>query len=415
MLLDPLSKFAERRETTSTTVCFVVSACYFLFARLANCFVSEVPFIHCDDASPSLVDYDVGDLFVLLGNARFRVQNQHGDVATGDGIFAPFCAKEFNGIRDASGLAQACRVDEQVALASSFGIDLKWHIDCVARSARNRTNDHALRLREGIDDGRLAHIGPAYDGQLQWFGRRLLTGFRICGSSGQVRDRGIEQGFDAFPVNGGYRKKLFKTERAEFRPLACEIPGIHFVDGDKDRFSPAAGLPCHILIERHEAFLNVPDEDDYMSGFNGQLDLIERGTGDDIDNFFTSAEPDTPGIHEREGVAARFCFSSNAIARHARLIVNNSDAPSDDSIEERGFPDVRSSNNGHKSRHVMNMEEPIQRRKVKRPIGRASALVDEGAKRSAQSKASLFGCSSNRVPARWIAASFVPPSIVKKW
>ena len=96
-----------------------------------------------------------------------RVQNQNGDVAAGDGILGALDAEEFDGIVHAPGLAHAGGVNQNVFLPHAVGFDLERHVHRVARGAGDRADDDALGLRERVDDGGLADVGPADDGQFQ--------------------------------------------------------------------------------------------------------------------------------------------------------------------------------------------------------------------------------------------------------
>ena len=62
----------------------------------------------------------------------------------------------------------------------TLGHDLEGHIHRITRGAGDGADNHPFRLGEGIDDGRLAHVGTANDGELQ----------RTCGT-GQALGRSI--------------------------------------------------------------------------------------------------------------------------------------------------------------------------------------------------------------------------------
>ena len=61
-------------------------------------FLKQIPFVDGDDAGLAVLDDDIGDFFVLLGDAHFRIQNQNGNVAARDGILRALDAEKFNRI-----------------------------------------------------------------------------------------------------------------------------------------------------------------------------------------------------------------------------------------------------------------------------------------------------------------------------
>ena len=157
---------------------------------------------------------------------------------------------------------------------------------------------------------------------------------------------GIEQGLDAFAMNGAHREDFVEAELGKFHRLDLDAMGVHLVHCDKDRFAAVTEARGGFTVEWHDAFLDVHHEDDDIGGFNRDLDLFEGGANDDVVGLFAPEQTDAAGIHEGEGLATPFCLGGNAIAGDARLIVNNSDAPSNDAVKERRFPDVRPTDNG---------------------------------------------------------------------
>src|SRR2546430_12443387 len=55
----------------------------------------------------------------------------------------------------------------------------------------------------------------------------------------------------------------------------------------------------------------------------------------------TCALPISAGIDQRERSAAPFGLGAHTVARDARLVVHDGDAPPGDAVEQRRFPDVR--------------------------------------------------------------------------
>jgi hypothetical protein len=130
---------------------------------------------------------------------------------------------------------------------------------------------------------------------------------------------------------------------------------IHLVDRNENWFRAAAQSRCGLSIQRHNTLLHVHNYDDYISRFNGQLDLFESSTHDDVIRLFATEQADSAGVHECERAAMPFDFSGNAIAGYAGTIVNDGDAATGDAVEKRGFSDVRATDDGDKSWHTAKM------------------------------------------------------------
>ena len=167
--LHPLAEFAERGQFLglSFRALLPVAPADFLFARLADFGLEQIPFVDDDDAGFAVLDDDVGDFFVLLGDARFGVQHQNRDVAARDGVLGALDAEKFNRIVHAPRLPHAGGVNQNVFLPHAVGLDLERHVNRVARRAGNRRDDDALGLRERVDDGGFADVRPADDGEFQ--------------------------------------------------------------------------------------------------------------------------------------------------------------------------------------------------------------------------------------------------------
>ena len=142
-------------------------------------------------------------------------------------------------------------------------------------------------------------------------------------------------------------KNFVEAERGEFRGLGFDARGIDFVDGDQHRFGAAAQTLGGLAIERHDTFPHIDHQDDDVGGFDGELHLFEGRFDDDIIRLFAAQQSDAAGVHQRERSAAPFGFGADAVAGDARLIVNDSDAASDNAIKESGLADVWAANDGN--------------------------------------------------------------------
>ena len=151
---------------------------------------------------------------VLLGDFGLRVQHQQHDVAGLDGLQRLDDRELLDRLEHLAALAQAGGVDQRVAAAIAFEVDL----DGVARGAGHVERDHALFAHQGVDQRRLADVGTADDGQLDavvvlaLFGRLFFLGWRL----GQVLQREFDQVDDAVTVRRRDGIGLPQTQFVEF-------------------------------------------------------------------------------------------------------------------------------------------------------------------------------------------------------
>ena len=137
-------------------------------------------------------------------------------------------------------------------------------------------------------------------------------------------------------------------------PPAQAPPQEFHVEAPTPAEPPAEELPAEEpLIERHDPFLHVNDENDDVRRFDSELHLIERRASDDVLGFLAAQQADAAGVHERERPAEPLDFGADAVARDTRLVVHDGDATARDAVEERGFADVRPTNNSNESRHTV--------------------------------------------------------------
>lgn len=162
-MLHPLAEQGKfRRRTASTAGGGIVA---FFGLSFPNGFGVKVPFVHGEDAGFSLLDNDVGDFFILRGDAVLGVEDVKDDVRSGDGVFAALYAEKFDGVANALSLANSGGVDEEVAFLLAVGLDGEWHVDAVASCAGNGADDDSLAFIEGVDDGGFADVGSSDDGE----------------------------------------------------------------------------------------------------------------------------------------------------------------------------------------------------------------------------------------------------------
>ena len=110
------------------------------------------------------------------------------------------------------------------------------------------------------------------------------------------------------------------------------------------------------MVGRKRAGDGVHDEQYDVGLFDGDLRLLADGGFDDV-----VGRGDKPaGVDERERAPGPFGVGVMAVARHAGQVVHDGIAMADDAVEERGLPDVRTSDDGdERAVHDLTGEAPI--------------------------------------------------------
>ena len=308
----------------------------------------EVPFVHDENAGFSLFDDDVGDFFILHGDAILGVEDVKDDVGAGDCVFAALYAEKFDGVADAPSLANSSGVDEEVAFLLAVGLDGKRHVDAVASRAGNGADDDSLAFVEGVDDGGFADVGASNDGEFQRFGLGSGLGFRL-----RMEKVGGFQGF----VDGAAKfkksssvdrrdwKDCFKTQPAEFAGGQGAVWIVGFVCRNNDGLARTSQSPGHFGVQGENAVSDADDEDEDGCRFNGDFGLVHGGGGNGVLSAFSVQQADASGVHEDERFSAPIHHYAESVSCDSRLVVDDGDAPSDHSVEQGGFADVRPPHN----------------------------------------------------------------------
>ena len=121
---------------------------------------------------------------------------------------------------------------------------------------------------------------------------------------------------------------------------------VGLVHHHEDRLLDGPELLGDLLVQRDDALLDVDHEKDHVGRFDRQVDLLQRGGGDDVLGLLASQEPDPPRVHQRVGTAMPLGLGHDPVTGHTRLVVHDGDAPPDDPVEEGGLADVGATHDG---------------------------------------------------------------------
>jgi len=136
-------------------------------------------------------------------------------------------------------------------------------------------------------------------------------------------------------MNGADWKDLGKSQLGKLRRANIFPVIIDFVDRHERLLARPAQPSRNLFVQRHDPFLHIDHEDDNPRGFNGQFDLFKRRARNDIARIDQRIRPPLP-----------FNFRSDAVAGHARFVMNDGNAAAGDAVEQGRFPHIGPADNG---------------------------------------------------------------------
>ena len=122
----------------------------------------QVPLVDREDARLVLLGDVVGQLLVEPADALGGVEEQQDDVGPADRPLGAVDRVEVQALADLGLALHAGGVDGQ----ERHAVELEMDVDRVAGGAGPLRDDHPLGVRQGVDEGRLAGVGPADHGDL---------------------------------------------------------------------------------------------------------------------------------------------------------------------------------------------------------------------------------------------------------
>ena len=187
--------------------------------------------------------------------------------------------------------------------------------------------------RIAVDQGRLAGIGAADDGELERaFGLFLLVVFVAL----DMRPQMLEQVDDAVAMLGAHRDRLAEAERPGLEDSGLAGAAFGLVGGENDRGGLAAQPAADLLVERGEAGARVDQE-------QCRVRLAHRGDG-------LGAHPARQGLGilvlvaggvddpEVEPEQARLAFA--AVARDSGPVVDQRKLAAHQPVEQGRLADI---------------------------------------------------------------------------
>ena len=274
------------------------------------------------------------DLLILLRDALEGVDHHEHDVGAVDGAQRAHDAVALDRLVDLAAAAHARRVDQRELRA----VLREVRVDGIARRARHIADDDALLAENRIDDGGLADIRAADDGNAD-----LILVLDLFLLLREGRDDRVEQVAEVHGVRSRDGDRVAEAQVVELVDVHRALRAVDFVDREDHGLLRAAQQARDLLVRRRQAGAAVDEEQDDVRLVHGQLCLLAHR----LENVVALIELDAAGIDHREVLVEPLRIKVDAVARDARHVVDDGDTLLANLIEERGLADIRTADNRH--------------------------------------------------------------------
>ena len=301
----------------------------------------EVPFGGDIDERPAFTLDQIGQLQVLGVEGVVLVHDQNDHLGEGDGA---------DGVGDRQllqlllhpGLAtHAGGVDQPDVLAFVFPVDR----DGVAGDAGLGAGQHAVLADQAVDQGRLARVGAADNGNTDW-----LVGFvdLFDEDVGRCGDHGRVQVGHTLAVLGRDGDRLSEAQRIGLADAAAALAALGLVGQQDDGLVLFAQAFGENLVQRCHALPGVHHEQDQVAVLQRRLGLFAHPGFEAVVGDVLIAR----GVDQGQVHVADVAIRVPAVAGHTRPIVDQRETLADETIEECRLAHIRAADDGDFESHV---------------------------------------------------------------
>ncbi len=322
-----------------------------------------VPLVQRDDQRAAGLQHEAEQVEVVLDHALAGVHHEDHHVGVLDGLEGLHHRELLHRLEDLAAAAHAGGVDQGVLLF----VALERDVDAVAGGAGLVVDDHPLLAEHAVDQGRLADVGAADDGDLDaiLLARagdalgflalgdvfqlvRQVVVFRRLGLGLEHLAQGrLQHVGDAAAVGGGDGQGVAQAQRAEFGAGDVRIDGVDLVGHQVAALVPLAQVLGDHLVGGGQARARV-DHEQHRIGF---LDRLHRLLGHlGVDAFLVTG--DAAGIDDDEFLALPLGLAVLAVAGQAGVLGDDGVASLGQAVEQGGLADVRAAHQGDYGNHA---------------------------------------------------------------
>ena len=231
--------------------------------------------------------------------------------------------------------ADAGGVDEQVGVR----VTREQGVHRVAGGAGHFRDHHPLLADNGVDQGGLAHVGPAEKGDAHGVRRQI----GVTAVLSQVRQHGLHQGGQAIAVIAGQRPQPVHAQFPEGgEEVVLDLRGVDLVDDEEHLLVGAAQEIDNLDVARGEPLATIHEEEDHLRLLDGNERLLA-----DVAGHRVALLLDAAGVHKQEGVFVPTDPGVVPVAGDARGRVDQGIATPGEAVEQGGFAHVGAADEGH--------------------------------------------------------------------
>ncbi len=302
--------------------------------------VIEVEFVQNDQAGFFFLHDQLGDFPVLSGDAFGEVDHQDAKVAAADRLFGAHRGKDLDRVVALATGTQTGGVDQ----GEIFVLERIGKVDRVAGGAGDAGNDRAFILQDGVHQRGFAGVRFADDGELDAdFFRDFGDGFSFGNERSDDGVDFIAELAEISAVFGGDKNAGTESEAGEIGESRFVFGIVDLVEDEQHWGFGFAELLGKRLVDRREAVVGINDKKDQIRRFHRDVRFDRHLIAETVVDIRT----DTTGIDQRARSDGGFRRSRDAVAGDAGLVMDDRNLSPGEAIEERGFSDVRASDNGN--------------------------------------------------------------------
>ncbi len=247
----------------------------------------------------------------------------------------------------------ACSVHQDVTLA----VTLERRGDAVAGGAGQIAGQHPFLTQQAVDQGGFADVGPTdhrqLDHALRFLRRHRLAFFARGWERGE---NFLHQCFDALIVGGGDDVQMIQPEGVKIGAEQVGIAMLGFVDHQMHRLAGAAQLAGDVLVRRCQPAAPIHQQQHGVGFLNCPPRLLLHHPRQTL-----VLVGQTAGIHHHIGTGATLADAVLAVAGQTGHVRHQRVAGTGQGIEQGGFTDVGSADQGDDGEHGEYIESRKER------------------------------------------------------
>ncbi|MNJ36171.1 hypothetical protein D3C77_309500 [compost metagenome] len=315
-----------------------------------------VPLVQGDDNGATGFQGKAKQVQVMVNHTFAGVHDEDHHVGVLDRLQGFHHRELFDFLVDLAALAHTSGVDQRVLLF----VTLEGNVDTVAGSTRLVIDDHPVFTEHAVDQGRLANVRPADDGDLDaiFFARARDTHrFLAFGDVGvdlflflvarELAQHRFKQVVDATALGTGDANGVAHAQWRELGDGHLRIDVVDLVGHQERALVALAQVLGNHLVSGSQAGTRVHQEQHHIGFFDGQQRLLGH--------FFVHAmlvTGNTTGVDQDVRTALPARFTVLAVSGQPGQVADDSVAGPGQAVEHGGFTDVRSAHQGDYGNHA---------------------------------------------------------------